>query len=193
MIGAVGVFCGSSFGDRELYRQAAEEAGREIARRGWTLVYGGASVGLMGAVADAALLAAGRVVGVIPRALVAYEIAHGRLSELRVVESMHERKALMADLSDAFLALPGGYGTWDELCEILTWGQLGIHTKPCGLLNSDGYYDGLLAQRDRAVQDGFLQPVHAASLLVDTNVSGILGQLATHRPVLRSKLASLPR
>src|SRR6266481_626511 len=138
MLRAVCVFCGSSFGRRAEYREAAEELGRLLARRGISLVYGGGNVGLMGVIADACLGAGGRVVGVMPRSMVDREIAHLGLTELHVVESMHERKALMADLSDAFIALPGGYGTLEEFAEVVTWSQLGIQVKPCGLLNVEG-------------------------------------------------------
>jgi len=138
------VFTGSSAGVRPEYREAARDLGRLLAQRGIGLVYGGARVGLMGAVADAALEAGGVVIGVIPQGLVAKEIAHTGLTELRVVASMHERKAMMADLADGFVALPGGWGTLEEFFEVLTWAQLGLHAKPCGLLNVGGYFDGLL-------------------------------------------------
>jgi len=153
---SIAVFCGSSDGGRPEYAEAAAELGAVIARSGLTLVYGGSNVGLMRALADAALAAAGRVVGVIPEHLVARERAHRVVTELHVVASMHERKALMASRSDAFVALPGGFGTFEEFLEVLTWSQLGIHGKPCGLLNVAGYYDHLLAMFDRAVQDGFV-------------------------------------
>ena len=148
------VFCGSSMGARSAYRDAAEATGRAIVRAGKRLVYGGAKVGLMGAVADAALAAGGEVIGVLPEALQEKELAHDGLSRLHVVDSMHTRKAMMADLSDGFIALPGGAGTLEEVFEVWTWGQLGYHTKPCGFLNVLGFYDGLLAfldlQRDEA-------------------------------------------
>jgi uncharacterized protein (TIGR00730 family) len=171
------VFCGSSFGRLPVYRETAVEVGRQLGRRGIGLVYGGTSIGLMGALADAAMAAGGAVIGVIPHALVNREIAHGGLSELRVVESMHERKALMAELSDAFLALPGGYGTLDELCEMLTWSQLGIHRKPCGLLNVAGYYDGLLSMLDHAVAERFVRPENRALLISDTDAARLIDRL----------------
>jgi uncharacterized protein (TIGR00730 family) len=141
-------------------------------------VYGGGNVGLMGAMADACLGQGGRVVGVMPRALVEKEIAHLGLTELHVVESMHERKALMADLADAFIGLPGGYGTWEEFCEVLTWSQLGLHRKACALLNVNGFYDPLLAMANRAVEEGFLREVHRELLLADTDPVSLLDRLS---------------
>ncbi len=161
------VFLGSSLGSRAVYAETACELGRLLARRGQTLVYGGARVGLMGVLADAALEAGGRVIGVIPRSMLEREIAHREVSELLVVESMHERKARMADLAEAFVCFPGGYGTLDEFCEVLTWGQLSLHRKPCGLLNLAGYYDPLIAQFDRSVEEGLLRSQHRA--LVQTH------------------------
>jgi uncharacterized protein (TIGR00730 family) len=160
------VFCGSSLGGREEYAAVARLLGRALARRGLELVYGAGNVGLMGVLADAALAEGGRVVGVIPRALVEREVAHAGLTERHLVATMHERKALMADRSGAFIALPGGFGTADELFEILTWAQLGIHAKPIGLVNVAGYFDPLLAWLDRAVADGLLRPAHRDLLLV---------------------------
>jgi uncharacterized protein (TIGR00730 family) len=176
------VYCGSSVGSRGEYAQAAAEVGRLLAERGLRIVYGAGKVGLMGVLADAALQAGGEVIGVIPRALVARELAHDGVSELRIVDSMHERKALMADLSDGFLALPGGFGTMEELCEMLTWLQLGIHQKPCGLLNTLGYYDHLIAMFDRAVDDRFLRPQHRALLIVDDQPASLLERLETTSP-----------
>jgi len=141
------------------------------------VVYGGGNVGLMGTVADAALAAGGEVIGVIPRALVAREIAHTGLTELRVVASMHERKALMADLSDAFIALPGGYGTLEEFCEVVTWSQLGIHAKPCGLLNVEGYFDSLIAMLDRAVQEGFIHVKNRALVIEEREPEAMIDVL----------------
>lgn len=168
------VFCGSSPGKRPVYAEAAREVGRLLAERGVSLVTGGGRVGLMGVLADAALEAGGAVTGVIPEALLARELAHGGLTQLHVVGSMHERKALMAELSDGFLALPGGYGTLEELSEVLTWSQLGLHAKPCGLLNVGGYYDPLLALLDRAVEERFLQPEHRALLVVESHPGALL-------------------
>jgi uncharacterized protein (TIGR00730 family) len=151
--------------------------GAALAGAGIGLVYGGGRVGLMGALADAALAAGGEVIGVIPEALVAWEVAHQGLSDLRVVGSMHERKALMADLADAFIAMPGGYGTLEELCEVLTWSQLGLHRKPCGLLNVEGYYDPLLALLDHAVAEGFLRREHRALVLQEQEPGRLLALL----------------
>jgi uncharacterized protein (TIGR00730 family) len=174
---AICVFCGSSPGVSPLYAEAASAVGREIARRGWTLVYGGGSVGLMGVLADAALETGGRVVGVIPRFLYEWEVGHDELSELEIVDTLTERKVRMGDLSDAFLSLPGGIGTMDELFEALSWAQLGLETKPNGLLNVNGYYDGLIAFLDRATADGFLKPKHHALLHVSTDPQALLDAL----------------
>jgi uncharacterized protein (TIGR00730 family) len=154
--------------------------GELLAERGITLVYGGGNVGLMGALADACLRGSGRVVGVIPRALAEKEIAHDGLTEMHVVSSMHERKALMADLADAFLALPGGFGTWDEFCEALTWSQLGLQKKACAFLNVEGYYDALLALTERAAEDGFIRPEHRELLLVGTDPDHLLQRLQSY-------------
>ena len=180
MLQRICVFCGSSSGTGEIYLQAAREVGRLLCERDIELVYGGGRVGLMGAVADACLVAGGRVTGVIPQLLVDKEVAHRGLTELRVVQTMHERKALMADLADAFMALPGGYGTWDELCEVLTWSQIGIQRKASALLNVNGYYDPLLAMADRAVAEGFLRDIHRELLLTDTNPVRLLDRLETY-------------
>jgi len=180
MLKRICVFCGSSAGTREAYAQSAREVGRQLAERGIELVYGGGRVGLMGAVADACLSAGGRVTGVIPQLLWDKEVGHRGLTELRIVETMHERKALMADLADAFLALPGGYGTWDELCEVLTWSQIGIQQKASAVLNVNGYYDPLLAMADRAVAEGFLSEVHRAMLLTDSDPVRLLDRLESY-------------
>jgi uncharacterized protein (TIGR00730 family) len=153
--------------------------GELLARRAITLVYGGGNVGLMGTLADACLASGGRVIGVIPKALAQKELAHTGLTEMHVVDSMHERKALMADLADAFLSLPGGFGTWDEFCEALTWSQLGLQKKACSFLNVAGYYDALLALSDRAAEDGFIRPEHRQLLLVDTDPTRLLDRLQT--------------
>jgi uncharacterized protein (TIGR00730 family) len=176
------VYCGSSPGGDTRFVDAAVAFGRELAARDLTLVYGGGSVGLMGRLADAARLAGGRVVGVIPAALVRREVAHLDLPDLHVVATMHERKARMADLADAFVALPGGMGTLDEMFEMLTWAQLGLHTKPCAFLNVAGYYDPLLAFLDRAVDCRFLAPEHRQIFLVDDDPSRALTRLADYRP-----------
>jgi uncharacterized protein (TIGR00730 family) len=159
------VFCGSRVGGPTIYTESARRLGELLAGRGLVLVYGGGHVGLMGVLADAALQAGGEVIGVISRALVDAELAHTNLTRLHVVDTMHQRKALMADLADGFIALPGGFGTADELFEILTWSQLGLHQKPVGLVNVAGFFDPLLAWLDRAVQDGFLRPRHRQLLL----------------------------
>jgi uncharacterized protein (TIGR00730 family) len=188
MINSLCVFCGSNFGNKPVYRETAAALGRKLAHLGVKLVYGGGNVGLMGVIADASLEAGGEVVGIIPQALVDREVAHAGLTELIVVQSMHERKARMADAADAFLALPGGYGTFEEFCEVLTWSQLGLHAKPCGLLNVDAFYDPLLALFDRAVQDRFLRPEHRALVMADTNADALLERLAAYRPVKIEKL-----
>ncbi|MGE3271943.1 MAG: TIGR00730 family Rossman fold protein [Chloroflexota bacterium] len=176
------VFCGSRPGDRPEYVQTARKLGALFAERGIGLVYGGASVGVMGAVADATLRGGGEVIGVIPQALVRHELAHDHLTELRVVASMHERKALMAELSDAVIALPGGFGTFEELFETLTWSQLGIHTKAFGVLNVNGFYDGLLALVDHAVSEGFIPQPHRALILEATEPDTMLNLLQAYEP-----------
>lgn len=176
------VFCGSSVGSRPAYAAAARELGRTLAERGLGIVFGGGKVGLMGVLADAALEAGGEAIGVIPEALVAREIGHNGLTKLHVVRSMHQRKTLMADLADAFIALPGGYGTFEEFFEAVTWTQLGIHQKPCGLLNVDGYYDALLALLGRAVTDGFVREANRALVLDAPDVPMLLQKLEAFRP-----------
>jgi uncharacterized protein (TIGR00730 family) len=176
------VFAGSSSGSRPEYRAAAEGLGRELAARHIGLVYGGARIGLMGAVADAVLAAGGHAIGVIPGALAEKEVAHSGLTELRVVSSMHERKALMAELADGFVALPGGWGTLDELFEILTWAQLGIHRKPCGLLNVQGYFDRLLSFLDHTTGEGFVRLEHQSMISVSDSPATLLDTLAAYEP-----------
>jgi uncharacterized protein (TIGR00730 family) len=176
------VFCGSSTGNDPRHAEAARALGRAIGARGLELVYGGGSVGLMGTVADAALAAGARVTGVIPQVLQIRELAHRGLSDLRVVGSMHERKALMAELSDAFVALPGGMGTLEELSEVLTWAQLGLHARPVGLLDAAGYYRPLIAFFDQAVTAGFLRPHHRAILQVADAPEPLLDRLLAWRP-----------
>ncbi len=171
------VFAGSSCGKRGSYQQAAEQLGERLAHRAIGLVYGGGSVGLMGAVASSALANGGQVTGVIPRSLAEKEIAHPDLTELRIVSSMHERKAQMADLSDAFVVLPGGIGTLDEAFEIWTWSQLGIHRKPIGLLNIAGFYDGLDRFLDHLVSEAFLKQVHRDILLSDSQPDRLIDRL----------------
>ena len=181
------VFCGSCLGSDPAFAAAARGLGALLAREAIGLVYGGARVGLMGTIADAVLAGGGEVIGVLPRALQERELAHEGLTQLHVVGSMHERKALMADLSDAFVALPGGFGTLDEFCEVLTWTQLGIHGKPCGLVNIGGYFDGLLAQMATAVAGGLTRPEHRDMVLVSADPEGLLARLRTYRPVHLSK------
>lgn len=175
------VFSGSSPGAREEYHEAAVALGTCLARADITLVYGGAKIGLMGMLADAALDQGGSVIGVIPKDLVDKEVAHGGLTELRVVSSMHERKQTMADLADAFVALPGGMGTIEELTEILTWAQLGLHAKPCGMLDVAGYFSAFIAFLDHAVAERFLAPEHRSMLLVAETPEGLLRSFRTYR------------
>src|SRR5262245_27253183 len=179
---SVCVFCGSASGADRAYALAARELGRELAARKLGLVYGGGRVGLMGEVASAALAASGEVVGIIPHALAHQAIALAECTELVVVDTMHARKALMADRADAFVALPGGYGTLDELFEIVTWAQLGIHRKPVGLLNVNGFFTPLLAWLDHVVCEGLLKPKHRELLLVADTVPGLLAALAAWVP-----------
>ncbi len=176
------VYCGSNSGSRPDYSQTAREMGTALVRRGIELVYGGGRVGLMGVIADAVLAAGGKVIGVIPQDLVAREVAHRGLTELRVVGSMHERKASMVELSDAFIALPGGFGTMEEFCEVLTWVQLGLHRKPHGLLNVAGFYDPLLAFFDHAVAEAFVRPAHRSLVVAHTQPEGLLDLLTTVEP-----------
>ena len=173
------VFCGSSVGVNPAYAEAAEAMGALLARRRIGLVYGGGDVGLMGVVADAVLDHGGEVIGVIPRALADREIAHQRLTELHVVDSMHTRKAMMADRADAFIAMPGGVGTFEEFFEAVTWTQLGLHRKPCGLLNVNAFYSPLAAFIDQAVTEGFIKPIHRAVIVVDDDPARLLDTLAT--------------
>jgi uncharacterized protein (TIGR00730 family) len=176
------VFCGSKAGRRPLYRDAAQRLGALLAARRIGLVFGGGHIGLMGVLADAVLAGGGAVIGVIPRALVAKELAHPGVPDMRIVESMHSRKALMAELSDAFAALPGGYGTADELCEMLTWAQLGIHAKPIGLLNTAAFFDPLLAWLDHTVAEGFLKEKHRQLLHVADDPEQLLTNLLAGEP-----------
>jgi uncharacterized protein (TIGR00730 family) len=173
------VFCGSSVGNRDAYQEAAAKLGCQLAASRIALVYGGGRVGLMGVLADSVLRAGGEVIGVMPRALVEKEIAHAALTQLHVVETMHERKALMADLADAFVLLPGGFGSWEEFCEVVTWLQLGMHRKPCGILNVAGYYGALLALTEHAVGEGFVASAHNEMVIVQDDVEQLLSQLHT--------------
>jgi uncharacterized protein (TIGR00730 family) len=174
------VFCGSASGRAPTYTAAARELGQLLAKRGIGLVYGGGNVGLMGELADAVLDAGGRAIGIIPQQLVDREIAHGGLTELHVVENLHQRKALMAELADAFLTLPGGVGTMEELFEVWSWGRLGLHSKPCGLLNVDGYFDSLRTLTDQMVTEGFLEPEYRELLLIEKQPNVLLDRLTAH-------------
>jgi uncharacterized protein (TIGR00730 family) len=176
------VFCGSQSGSDPGYTHAARGVGRLLAVRGIRLVYGGGHVGMMGAIAEAALQAGGEVIGVIPEGLRRRELAHEALTQLVVTHTMHERKQRMADLSDGFIALPGGFGTFEEFCEIVTWAQLGLHEKPCGLLNLRGYYDPMLAMFDRALQEGFLKPAYRSLVLTHVEPAALLGLMQAWAP-----------
>jgi uncharacterized protein (TIGR00730 family) len=172
------VFCGSSVGNRPEYAEIAVALGQVLAAKRIGLVYGGGHVGLMGVIADAVLAAGGEAIGVIPQALADREIAHGGLTDLRIVDSMHTRKAMMADLSDAFIAMPGGVGTFEEFFEAITWTQLGLHRKACGLLNAGGFYTPLVAFIDQAVSEGFIKPVHRSMIVVDDNPERLVNTLS---------------
>jgi len=181
------VFCGSGAGRNPAYGAGARVLGRLLADRGIGLVYGGAAVGLMGLIAQETADAGGQVVGVMPRALVEREVAFTGLDDLRITETMHERKALMADLADGFIVLPGGLGTMEECFEVLTWSQLGMHKKPCGLLNIDGYFDGILAFLDHAVRECFLEAEHRDMVIVDTDAKRMLEAFLRYRPPTADK------
>ncbi|SDM59469.1 LOG family protein [Siphonobacter aquaeclarae] len=181
------VFCGASTGSDPVYREAAAALGRVLAGQQVKLIYGGGNVGLMGVIADAVLGEGGEVVGVIPDFLKRWEVAHNGLTELVVTETMHERKALMAQMADGFITLPGGFGSMDELFEILTWKQLQIHRKPVGLLNINGFYDPLLGMMDRMVEAGFLKESNRELLLVSGDAEDLLSQMLDHQPVVAEK------
>jgi len=187
-LSSVAVYCGSNLGADPAYAQAATALGRELAGRGIRLVFGGGDVGLMGAVASAVLEYGGEAHGVITEALVAKEIARGGLTSLRIVETMHERKAVMADAADAFIMLPGGFGTFDEFFEVLTWTQLGIHAKPCGMLDVAGFFAPLRAMIDGAVTAGFVHPAHRDMVVTDDDPARLLDRLAAWTPPTVSKL-----
>jgi uncharacterized protein (TIGR00730 family) len=174
------VFCGSSPGVRKSYALAATQLAENLVGSGFSIVYGGGNVGLMGILADTALKAGGEVIGVIPSMLASKELAHAGLTELCVVGSMHERKALMAELSDAFIAMPGGYGTFEEFCEILTWTQLGLKRSPCGLLNIDGYYNHLLKLFDHAVAEQFVKPAHRRMVIEDSDPAALVARIQAY-------------
>ena len=176
------IYTGSSVGARQVYQQAAREMGRELVRRGIGMVYGGGRVGLMGIIASEMMAAGGEVIGVMPRALFPTEVGNTNITHLYEADSMHERKSMMADLSDGFIALPGGFGTLDELFEIVTWAQLGIHTKPVGLLNVDGFYDPLLAMVRHLVAEEFVKSYHAALILSEEHPADLLDRFAVYSP-----------
>lgn len=181
------VFCASASGLPEVYLEAARQLGTEMGRRGHRLVYGGGNVGLMREVAVSVQAAGGKVFGAIPRSLVERELVYGPADELVVTETLRERKAEMDARADAFVALPGGFGTFEELCEVITWSQLGFHPKPCGLLNVAGYYDPLLALFDRGVEEGFIPPQHRALVIEETDPARLLDRFAAFRPPTTSK------
>jgi uncharacterized protein (TIGR00730 family) len=187
MIKRVCVFCGSSKGFRPAYVKAAQDMGKALVRRGTGLVFGGGRMGLMGELADTVMAGRGEAIGVIPQALVAREVAHREITELVIVRSMHERKAKMVELSDAFIAMPGGYGTFEEFCEVITWAQLGLHQKPCGLLNVEGYYDSLLNLFNRGVDDGFIHPTTRELVVESANADILLDKLAYYKPPIVEK------
>ena len=176
------VFCGSSPGANPKYSAMAHRIGAILARRELTLVYGGGNIGLMGVLANAVLGHGGQVIGVIPQALMDREVGHSGLGDLRIVGSMHERKALMAELSDGFIALPGGIGTLEEFCEVLTWAQLGMHAKPCGLVNVDGYFDHLITFLDHSVREHFFRPEHRAMVLIEADPETLLDRFEQYQP-----------
>jgi uncharacterized protein (TIGR00730 family) len=190
---SVCVFCGSSRGEDPVYTQAARSLGNTLAEAKVRLVFGGGHVGLMGEISNAALAADGDVIGVIPKFLVERELAHGGLTDLRIVGSMHERKAMMSDLSEAFIALPGGTGTLEEFFEVLTWAQLGEHAKPCGLLNVAGYYDPLITVFDRMVETGFLSEANRALLLVEDDPDRLLERFDQYEPPSTAKWMARPK
>lgn len=177
----IAVYCGSSSGNKKIYREQAELTGRFLVQKGMDLVFGGGKVGLMGVLADAALEAGGKVSGIIPSFLQTKEVAHEKLTELIVVENMHQRKALIHEMSDGFIALPGGYGTLEELFEMLTWGQLGLHPKPVGLLNIAGFFDHILALLDHMEKEGFLHKINRKMVLCDNNLADLFEQMLAYQ------------
>ncbi|MEO0411039.1 MAG: TIGR00730 family Rossman fold protein [Pseudomonadota bacterium] len=184
------VFCGSSSGTGPAYEDAGRAVGASLAERGITVIYGGASVGVMGAVANGAMEAGGKVIGIIPKAITEFEVAHHDLTQLHVVDTMHQRKAMMADMSDAFIAMPSGIGTMEEFFEVWTWGQLGYHDKPFGLLDVDGYWDPLEQMLDSMVEKGFLRPMHRAMVFNETSLEVLLERFNSYAPPSREKWIS---
>lgn len=189
MIKRICVYCGSNFGVDPAYQQAARATGTLLARQGIALVYGGGKVGLMGEIARAVIENSGEVIGVIPKYLADKEVAFNGISDLRLVDNMHDRKAIMADLADAFIGLPGGLGTLEEVAEILTWSQLGLHVKPCGLLNVNGYFDALLAFLDHMVEAHFMHPEHREMVLLSTDPAQLLAAFERYQPPHADKAA----
>lgn len=181
------VFCGSNSGLDPIYLEAAEKVGEFLAANNIELVYGGGRVGLMGKIADTVLACGGKVIGVIPESLAIKEVAHQNTTKLHVVDSMHERKALMAEYADGFIALPGGFGTFEEFCEIVTWAQLGIHRKPCALLNVAGFYDNLIAMFDYSASQNFIRGEHRKLVLVGDNIENLFGLMKNYRPPVIEK------
>jgi uncharacterized protein (TIGR00730 family) len=184
---SVAVFCGSNRGRSPAFAESAATLGRALAERSMRLVYGGGNVGLMGVLADAVLERGGEVIGVIPEALVARELAHKGITKLHVVASMHERKALMADLADGFVMLPGGFGTYDEFCEIVTWAQLGIHQKPCAVLDCGGFFKALLEHFDRATEEGFVHEAHRKMIQQSEDPGALLDAMSAYVPAFQAK------
>ncbi|NES82779.1 MAG: TIGR00730 family Rossman fold protein [Moorea sp. SIO2B7] len=179
------VFCGSSRGNRPIYQENAKKMGQILVKRGFGLVYGGGNLGLMGIIADTVLAAGGEVIGVIPEFLVSGEVAHSGLTKLHIVKSIHDRFAMMVELADAFVALPGGYGTFEEFCEVLTWAQLRLHQKPLALLNVEGYYDPLLGLFDNAMNEGFLRPFYRSLVLEASDPEDLLDLLVNYHQILK--------
>lgn len=181
------VFCGSNSGIDPVYSEIAEKVGKFLAAQNIELVFGGGRVGLMGKIADTVMANGGKVIGIIPKGLSDREVAHQGLTELHIVDSMHTRKALMAELSDGFIALPGGVGTFEEFCEIVTWAQLGIHTKPCALMNVGGFYDPFIAMFDHSMNQGFIRPQHRALVLVESEIGKLYELMQNYRPPIIEK------
>ena len=188
---SIAVFCGASTGNNPVYAAAAQAFGKLLAEQNISLIFGGGKVGLMGTIADAVLANGGQAIGVIPKGLVAREVAHTGLTEIHTVETMHERKALMAELADGFVALPGGFGTFDEICEILTWNQLGIISKPCGFLNVNGFYNNLSQMFDTCVQEGFVSPERRDNVVWEADGAMLLERFRNFEPLPTTKWMSL--
>lgn len=181
------VYCASSLGSHQIYKEKATLLGQILANQGIELVYGGAKVGLMGAVADGALVAGGKVIGILPHFLAEKELQHNSLTEIILVDTMHERKAMMGELGDGFIALPGGFGTMEELFEMLTWAQLSLHNKPIGILNIDGYYDALLVFIEKMIEGGLLKEEYKSLLLVSSDIENLLQQMKNYVPPTNEK------